>query len=464
MRRWQAYAALAALVLVCGFGAAAAEELGDAAIDEIVDVLHAQGLIDEEQRDRILMKHHTEQVKAGAERSVALGLAEGWEFSGDLRLRYEAFRYDDDDTGVDRDNRDRLRYRARIGFKKKINDWVKVGMRFASGTGSPTARNRTLGDDEDFDPDELFIDLAWAEVGLPRLGAIESRLEAGKIANPFRWRHGKDVVIWDTDLTLEGGALRAKLPLGGDAGLFMNAGYFVDDENSTSKDPYVVGVQLGGETKLAEDLEAGLRTTGYWWRGLDADFIERAEASGNLPSAFENGHTRIGDVSAFLKFGGLDEWPILVYGTAVKNFLADDALLPSGTDPNGNPIGPLVSVDEEDLAWGIGLEIGDARKWFKLGGGFFHVEANAVIAQFTDSNLFDGFTNRRGWVFYGSRQIARGTELRITFYDGDAIEDTGASNGCRPQSEGDPNLCGPFARSIENADRQRLQTHILISF
>jgi hypothetical protein len=464
MGRWQGCAALAALVLVFGVGAAAGDALGGAAVDEIVDVLHTQGLIDEEQRDRILMKHHTEQVKARAERSVGQGLAEGWEFSGDLRLRYEAFRYDRDDTGVERDNRDRFRYRARFGFKKKINDWVKVGMRFASGTGSPTARNRTLGDAEDFDPDELFIDQAWAEIQLPRLGGIESRLEGGKIANLFRWKRGKDVVVWDADVTLEGGALLAKLPLGEDARLFMNAGYFIDDENSTSKDPYVVGVQLGGETKLGENLEGGLRTTGYWWRSLDADFAERAQASGNLPSAFDRGHARIGDVTAFLEFGGLEEWPILVYGTAIKNFLADDALLPSGTTADGDPIGPLLGVDEEDLAWGIGLEIGDARKWFKLGGGFFHVEANAVIAQFTDSNLFDGFTNRRGWVVYGSRQLARRTELKITFYDSDAIEDTGASRGCRPQAEGDPNLCGPFGSSVENADRMRLQTDLVFSF
>ena len=56
-----------------------------------------------------------------------------------------------------------------------------------------------------------------AEVQLPRFGGIESRLQGGKIANLFRWKRGKDVVVWDADVTLEGGALLAKLPLGEDA-------------------------------------------------------------------------------------------------------------------------------------------------------------------------------------------------------------------------------------------------------
>jgi hypothetical protein len=428
--------------------ARAAGDSGSTAIDELVDVLHEQGLIDEEQRDQILMKHYNEQLNVNPAPSVSQGLGEGWEFFGDLRLRNEGFWYDTDKTGVERDNRNRFRYRARIGFKKKINDWVKVGMRFASGTDDPRSTNRTLGDDEDFDPDEVFIDRAWAEITLPEFNGIQTKFEGGKVANPFTWKRGKDFVIWDGDINLEGGSLKSKMPIGENASLFLNTGYYIDDENSTSKDPKVIAVQLGGEAELNEEITAGVRTSGYWWRALDDDFVERAEEFGNLSSAFENGKARIGEVTAYLGYNGIDEWPILVYGTAIRNFLADDSIIDGRR------------VDEEDTAWGYGLEVGSAKKWFKLGAGYFNVEANSVVSLFTDSDLFDGFTNRRGWVVYGSRQLAKGTQVNVTFFNSDSIRNSGAFSGCRDDVAG----CGPFTDSVEDADRSRLQTDIIFKF
>jgi hypothetical protein len=449
--RWGAVA-LAVSLFAVGLpsAAGAADEPGGAAIDELVDVLHEQGLIDDEQRDQILMKHYNEQVKANAAPSVAQGLGEGWEFFGDLRLRNEGFWYSGDETGVERDNRNRFRYRARIGFKKKINDWVKVGMRFASGSDDPRSTNRTIGDDEDFDPDEVFIDRAWAEIKLPEFSGIQTKFEGGRVANPFTWKRGKDFVVWDGDINLEGGSLKSTLPLGENASLFLNTGYYIDDENSTSSDPKVVALQFGAETKLNEEMEAGVRTSGYWWRSLDDDFVERAQEFGNLPSAFDDGDgkARIGEVTAYLGYNGIEDWPILVYGTAIRNFLADDAIIDGRR------------IDEEDTAWGYGLEVGSAKKWVKLGAGYFNVEANSVISLFTDSDLFDGFTNRRGWVVYGSRQLAKGTQLNVTLFNSDSIRNSGSFSGCRDDEAG----CGPFTSSVEDADRTRLQTDIVFKF
>jgi hypothetical protein len=203
---------------------------GSAAVEELVHILESKGLIDEDQRDQILLKHYAEQARASAAPEVRNGLAEGFEWFGDLRLRHEGFYYDKDDDDADpkQDDRTRFRYRARFGFKKAVNEWAKVGMRLASGScrdtsgdlqdcGDPRSTNRTLGDDDDFDPDEIFIETAWADFKLPEYEGIKSNLQAGKITNPFFWKQGKDFLVFDNDITPEGVALMSRLALGEDA-------------------------------------------------------------------------------------------------------------------------------------------------------------------------------------------------------------------------------------------------------
>jgi hypothetical protein len=160
--------------------------------------------------------------------------------------------------------------------------------------------------------------------------------------------------------------------------------------------------------------------------------------SGNLAGAFDS-RARIGELSAYLRCERLERWPLELWGAAARNFTADDAVIAG------------FAVDEEDTAWGLGLEIGSAKEIVSLGAGFFHVEANSVVAQFTDSDLFDGFTNRRGWMFYASRRLFPGVDLNVTFFDSDSIKNTGGA-------------AGPFATSAEDADRKRLQTDLVVSF
>ena len=403
------------------------------AVEEILQILADRGILSEAEYSRLATKGQTAKSERGT-RDVAARLLDGFEWSGDLRLRYEAFYYDKDSTGTDRDNRYRFRYRARLAFKKKMNDWLTVGMRFASGEDNHRSANRTLGVEEDFDPDPLFIDWAYAEMKLPEISGLESRIRAGKIANPFIWKHGKDFIVWDNDISLEGGALMASRPLSENTDLFFNVGGFIDDENETTADPKVFGLQIGGTTKLSDAVETGLRFSWYEWRSLDSAFVGRANAEGNLDSAYD-GKARIGDVTAFAKFACSDAWPLEVYGTYIRNFTADSAVL------GGFP------EDEEDTAWGAGFEIGSSSKWVKFGAGYFYVEANSVVAQFTDSDLFDGLTNRRGWAVYGSRRLAPGVELKVEFLDSDSID-----NGVA------------YLISDSNGDRKRLRTDLKFKF
>ena len=66
----------------------------------------------------------------------------------------------------------------------------------------------------------------------------------------------------------------------------------------------------------------------------------------------------------------------------------------------------LLSADTEGDGWGVGIEIGTPEilqfraMWAKL-------ERNSTVALFTDSDLFDGFTNAKGWHVSVARKLSR---------------------------------------------------------
>ena len=95
----------------------------------------------------------------------------------------------------------------------------------------------------------------------------------------------------------------------------------------------------------------------------------------------------------------------------------------------------------------MGVEVGDSRKVVKLGGGYWHIQANSFPSMFIDSDFLDGRTNREGWAFYGSRQLLRNTELKLALF---VIE---------PIRTGDA-----FSESVRKGDRLRLQSDIVFNF
>jgi hypothetical protein len=88
-----------------------------------------------------------------------------------------------------------------------------------------------------------------------------------------------------------------------------------------------------------------------------------------------------------------------------------------------------------------------------IGGGYYHVEANFSPAQFTDSDLFDGYTNREGFLVYLARELFPNTELNVTFFSGEEIEDDLAFD-----------IGALTGSTVESAERFRLQTDLVVKF
>ncbi|MCP3985089.1 MAG: hypothetical protein GY723_11920 [bacterium] len=395
-------------------------------VEDVLEILRERGIIDEAKHAELVSKNQAYEEENQ-------GLLGRIEWSGDFRARLEHLWYDRDDTGSNRADRTRARYRLRITGKAKVNDYTKVVFRLASGTGDIRSTNKTFGSGNDFDPDGIFIDRAYVEFKAPKTWLGEStgvKAIIGKTKNPFLWKNGKDYMLWDHDINPEGGALMVDHQFSDAMRAYVTGGYYVIDENSTSEDPHMTGFQGGVDYSPAELLDVGARGSFYSFASLNESFLGRSTAVG----AVTDDDYRVFELAGYLRYRGIEDWPVLIFGHYARNLDAGKVSSFTGSD--------------EDTGWGVGLEVGDKKKYLKLGFGYYAVEANFFPAQFTDSDLFDGRTNRKGFTLYGSKQILSGTDLNITLFQ---------SNELR---SGLP----VFASSVRNADRLRLQTDLVVKF
>ncbi len=424
-----------AFLCLLGALAAAAPARADdnPALVETLQIMRDRGMIDEAKYGELVAKNQA------WEQSHPSWLSR-LEWSGDLRGRLENFWYEEDPFGVDTENRTRARYRLRVGARAKINEIVTAGFRVASGTaGDNRSTNETFGQEDDFGPDPIFIDQAYIELAMPKRFLAEGttvKSIIGKQANPFLWKYGKDFMIWDNDITPEGVALQVTGAPFENVSLFGNAGYFIADENAATEDPHVLGVQAGFGVSPLPCLELGGRASYYDWESLNAAFMDRSANDGSIIPDTDTNDYKVVELAGYAKIKTFEQWPILLYGQFAQNFDAPDVA------GNGN----------QDQGWGGGIEIGD-KKRVMIGAGYYYLEANFSPAQYTDSDLFDGFTNRKGFLVYAAREIFANTELGMTFFSGDAIEDgaafdIGTATGTTPTS----------------AERFRLQTDLMVKF
>jgi len=361
-------------------------------------------------------------------------------FFGDFRSRYDGIWYDEDPLGNKSSDRDRLRYRFRFGANAEINDHFDMRFRFASAEGNNVrSRNQTLGRQVDFDPDFLRIEQAYVTFhpyGDSRIpfGGRKFDLMFGKMPNLFHSRVGKDYLLMDNDFALEGVAFTYEADLLENLGATFTTGFFVIDENSGSDDPYLLPMQLQLVADATDEISFGANLTGWLYRSLDPAFYARAQALGNIPGGLSDDRdVAVGDLRAWVKWEGISDWPILVYGNVANNFTAQ------------NTTG--FGAGKESLALSAGLAIGDKKKWAQLGATYFWIQANAVPAVFTDSDLFDGTTNAKGWSIYGSKQILANTDLAFKLFLKEPLDD-GILH----------------APSVADSDRIRIQTDVIVKF
>lgn len=360
-------------------------------------------------------------------------------FSGDVRLRAQSDNYASGNASgfpdVNRINaarttalvptpilnstedRDRLRIRARLGLDAEISKGVDAGFRIATGSLSdPVSTNQTLGNTNR--PYQLVLDQAYLRW---RGDAQAITAFGGRMPNPFL----STDLVWDADLNFDGLALRIAPRHFGDEGLvqyavepFITLGAFaVQEVELSSNDKWLYGAQTGVQWKGASGTRVRFGVAYYDYENITGErnpIVNDRTLDFTAPQFVQKGNSLFAinndtDPNALL-FGlaseyeeanatlavdliGLLPFDVMLQADYVKNigFDHDSILTRTGLDlPE--------ETEGRQLAVGFGhAKVADRGNW-QVFGVLRHVEADAVLDAFTDSDFRLGGTNAEGWI------------------------------------------------------------------
>ena len=356
----------------------------DALIDKLVDkgiltVKEANDL--REESDKGFGQAY--QVKSGMSDWVT-----ALKINGDFRGRYESF-FADNPAFSDRN---RWRYRVRLGVTAVIKDNFEVGVRLGSGdidnaaglrSGSdPISNNQTLQNNAA--KKGVFLDLVYGKWTPINSGDWQASITAGKMENPFVFPS----LVFDRDYTPEGAAQQVVYNLNAKHALLFNLGEFVLDEiGSSSSDPFL----LGGQALLASTWSPHVSSA------ISASYLsifhqDSLPGSGVPDIGAGNDRTVLLDSTG--RYAGLGA-PTTAFGTLV----ADASLTYSlESFPLYNQAFPIrvggtflqnLRADDANLGYEVGITFGKAGKkgTWEIGYAWRSLEGDAWWEELTESDF-----------------------------------------------------------------------------
>ena len=389
--------ALAMMLLLLAFGVydVKADELAElkqqmAQMQQRLEQLEAK----QKQQDKTMEEKISEAVKEKQVGALpdSLKWAENIKWSGDFRYRHESI---DNETASTQ--RDRNRIRARLKIEAKVNDEWDAIFRLASGSSdAPTSTNQTLGDSasDSFSSKEIWLDWAYADYHPDWKPGLNILL--GKMANPF-YKVGKNQLIFDGDLSPEGGAATYKWNLNDSTILKVTSGGFWLRERSTDADTSIFGVQGLLKHKLSGDSHILGGISYYDFGNIKGKSLSGISSKGNTISGglYTNDYDII---EGFGEYGfKIGDVPTAVFGAYVNNIGASSS---------------------EDTAWLIGAKYNKAKKpgsW-EISYNYRDVEKDAVVGGICDSDFIGGGTDGKGHVLGFKYQLAKNVQAGLHYF------------------------------------------------
>ena len=366
---------------------------------------------------------------------------------------------------VDED-RSRYRFRARVAGEIDMGDGFTAGLRIATGeSSSPVSPNQSFGAGTgQFSKYAIWLDRAFIKYE----GAGEKThvtATGGRFDNPF---FASDL-IYDDDLGFDGLAVNMKAK-DGNVKPFVTAGAFPifnTDFNFSSNQPskfdstdkYLYGAQLGADAKVNDRLNIKLAAAYYVFDGVQGEQStpftpltanDAGDTDGTRPSFAQKGNTYIPlrriipnannnfgtsnqfqyfglgtkfepvAVTAKLEYNGFEPTQIVVSGEYIRNTAFDRTRLNTLGVNNRAPRGVAGlpgAYAGGDTAWTFGVRAGAAalQKRGDWQAGFFykHIESDAVVDGFTDSDFGLGGTNLKGYALWGTWAVSKNTAFGV---------------------------------------------------
>jgi hypothetical protein len=375
---------------------------------------------------------------------------DGLTSKGDVRLRYEAFEREDEDAS----DRNRFRFRIRWGLEKKLNDDWRAGFRIASSEDrkNPTSTNQTL--DEEFSFKQVFFDRAYAKFTpneawknvIPAVNNVE--IGGGKVENPYDRDKWNTTIIWDSDVTPEGLYEQVDFRLatpGEDAYWDLNTlmGQWIVDEDSDLKpgDHEMYSYGVGTTYQWKKNHKTSFKFTYYDWQ----DYAQFIKSSSGVPDNLGGNDREVEDFKIINFYADVNfEVPTPFWGTQNLTIFGDYANnvdLQDGGSTDETLRNPALRGDSGD-AFSAGATLGKAKDpgTWAFTYEYYYVEPNAVVGNFSESDLGLGFTNNKGHKLSWKYMILKDLELSFTTWLVERIDKTiltYGNSGLRPRGDDD---------------------------
>ncbi|MEO7168230.1 MAG: putative porin [Chthoniobacterales bacterium] len=447
------FAALAVSLL--GLAAARAQDSG-----ALLELLVKKGVINDQEAEEVRADLIKESATTSAGKLKLSTPVTELELYGDARMRYEirtaeAGAPDTISTPGDNSQRNRFRYRLRLGLRGTlVDDWF-FGLRLETST-NPRSTNITFGDDSGvngpFSKDSDRISVGQAYFGYR--GIRDLTLTVGKMQNPFITTS----MTWDGDINPEGlaeqwkhtfnfafgGASRSAAeayskdgksvstatessPNNISVDVFANFGQFVYDDtnpenpvgpapnNVPNHDAFLLGWQIGAKINFTKSVYLQLAPTLYNYTGngdtFNTHFVGDPTFLDGTGTRVTPNQTGVNSLFVFdmpVEFGWkLGELPMRVFGDFAVNFNGDDRAAAAGHPDKG----------EQRYAYQIGIGAGklkEKRDW-QLQAFYQHVEQYALDPNLVDSDIFDTRVNMEGFVVQAGYALSDAVFFNLTY-------------------------------------------------
>jgi len=354
-------------------------------VDILLEKLINKGLITKEEAKEI-----KEDIKKEKEKEKGkYDFLKNTKFSGDLRVRYQH------ESIEGNPNRDRGRIRARWGFKTQVNENTEIGLRLATGVGEQTSTNQTF--DNAFSEKNFWLDRAYVKYKFNENFSVVG----GKMENPFI----STDAIWDSDINPEGLAFIFKT----NNGFVINSGIFpVKEIKDDPNDPYIYGIQIGFDGKIAErklKLVGGLYyTLNFIGKKQETVSPLYKDVKGNTLDASGKYIYEYRPFDILFEFTPFEvgKQPVKIYADYFKNMY-------TGVSKNTGYL--------------FGLSIGKLKEkndWV-LEYNYRRIDGDATLAIFADSDINGGGTDLKGHKISFGYQLNKNSSLGITYFIGEGI-------------------------------------------
>ncbi|MFM1769310.1 MAG: hypothetical protein RJA22_1839 [Verrucomicrobiota bacterium] len=417
-------AVLAAGIFVSGLAASNSQAQS---VDSLLDKLVDKGILTTSEAKDLRKQADEDFTRAYKSKSGMPEWVTSFKINGDFRGRFEQFQAEDDDFV----QRNRWRYRLRLGAVATIQDNFEVGLRLTSSEstgsfgGDPISGNTSLQDNGS--KKFIYIDQAYGKWGFLKSRDVNASLTIGKMENPFVFSE----MVYDPDYTPEGLGLNATYRLSDEHQLKFNGGAFILDElGGDSHDPYTLGAQLRWDGAYGKHLASSLG-------GAVLTIVNQQSLTNGAVGNVNRGNTRLAGTGALA-----NEFTPVVADASLTYTFEDVSFYP-GKFPiklAGEYMNNL-EISDRNQAFAAGFTIGKAgkKRTWEASYRYKMLEGDAWYEELVDSDFgayyggtlpnsglgagYGAGTNLRGHIFKLGYSPYDALTLSATYFRVEAIDE-----------------------------------------